>query len=175
MRLAGYQTALPRSGLPRFRTGLSCASNRRFHQISLESRWSPNRGQGSEVVTHGPLGRARFVTDKSGEVSPALPPGCQSGAVLPRGPSSQSPLHYGVLQGRFSRAEALVNVDLMSCQIIKDQSPLGALVGAPGRSRTYDELIKSQLLYQLSYWGISVGVEGVEPPTVRLKAHCSGH
>lgn len=28
------------------------------------------------------------------------------------------------------------------------------LYGSPGRTRTTDRLINSQLLYQLSYWGI---------------------
>jgi len=51
---------------------------------------------------------------------------------------------------------------------------MGFYSGTPSRIRTYDQLIKSQLLYQLSYGRIrKVHSAGFEPATNRLEGGCS--
>ena len=46
--------------------------------------------------------------------------------------------------------------------------------GPASRPRTYNRLIKSQLLRQLSYSGMLVPPKGFEPLSPRLKGACSG-
>lgn len=57
--------------------------------------------------------------------------------------------------------------DFSTKQITEPAFPIHVhpFVGAPGRNRTRSFLITGQLLCLLSYQGMLVGVEGVEPPT----------
>lgn len=53
---------------------------------------------------------------------------------------------------------------------------LSVRIGLGGRTRTCDELVNSQLLYQLSYAQMNFTVEpreGFEPSTVRVETGCS--
>ena len=49
-----------------------------------------------------------------------------------------------------------------------DLRAIEAKLGASGRDRTCDLMIKNHLLFQLSYARVLVGLAGIEPATKRL-------